>query len=88
MEEVKIYLLLKLGTSQKLELVLLFLFSKELNLQALQHKEISSREKVGERESQFLQHNNAKVQVSSHGPTYLYLYVSEEIGSKEKELVA
>ena len=28
----------------------------------------------GKRESQFLQHSNAKIQVPSHGPPYLYLY--------------
>ena len=44
--EVQIYLLFKLGTSRNLDLVLLLLFSKELSLQALQHKENASREKV------------------------------------------
>ena len=72
-----------LGTSQNLDLVVVLLFYKELSLQALQHKEIASREKVGESESQFLQHNNAKFQVPSHGPLYLYLYLYEEIGSKK-----
>ena len=40
----------------------------------------------GEWESQFLQHKNAKIQVSSHGPLYLYLYLSEEIGSNRGQL--
>ena len=39
----------KLGTSQNLDLVLLLHFSKELILQALQHKENSSRAKVWEK---------------------------------------
>ena len=43
----KYTILFKLGTSQNLDLVLFLLFSKELSLQALQHKEIASREKVG-----------------------------------------
>ena len=63
-----------LGTSWNLDLVLLLLFSKELSLQALLQKEMITREKVGERESQFLQHDNEKFQVS--------LYATEEIGSK------
>ena len=37
----------KLGTSQNLDLVMLLLFSKELSLQALQHKDKSSKEKLG-----------------------------------------
>ena len=47
MEEVQRYLLLKLGTSQNLDLVLLLLFSKEISLQDMIHKEMISREKVG-----------------------------------------
>ena len=31
-------------------------------------------QRCGQRESQFLQHNDAKIQVSSYGPPYLYLY--------------
>ena len=37
----------KFSTSWNIDLALLILFSKELNLQALQHKEKASREKVG-----------------------------------------
>ena len=33
-----------------------------------------SRKRCGKRESQFLQYDNAKVQVPSHGLAYLYLY--------------
>ena len=73
-KEVQIYLLFKLGTSQNLDLVLLLLFSKEISVQDLQHKGMITKAKVGERELQFLQHNKAKIQVSSHGPPYLYLY--------------
>ena len=47
-KKVQVYLLFKLGTSWKLDLVLLLLFSKELILQALQHKEMITTEKVGE----------------------------------------
>ena len=42
-----VHLLLLLGTSRNLDLVLLLLFSKELSLQYLQKKEMTSREKVG-----------------------------------------
>ena len=43
------YILLKSNTSQNLDLVLVLLFSKELSLQALQHKEKESKEKVWEK---------------------------------------
>ena len=42
----KFYLIMKLGTSVNLDLDLLLLFSKDLNLQALQHMNMASREKL------------------------------------------
>ena len=41
-------------------------------------------QRCGKRESQFLQHDNAKVQVSSHGPPYLYLYALWRVRVKDK----
>ena len=41
-----IHLLLLLGTSWNLDLDLLLLFSKDLSLQALQHRKMASMEKV------------------------------------------
>ena len=44
------------------------------------------RQRCGQRESRFLQHNNAEIQVLIHGPPYLYLYAEEELGVKPKWL--
>ena len=41
-------------------------------------------QRCGQRELQFLQHNNAKIQISSHGPPYLYLYSLWSVRFEEK----
>ena len=40
--------------------------------------------RCGQRESQILQHNNAKIQVSSHGPPHLYLYALRRFRVEDK----
>ena len=41
-------------------------------------------QRCGQRELQSLQHNNAKIQVSSNGPPYLYLYALWRVRVKDK----
>ena len=76
-----------MGTSRNLDLVLLFLFSKELNLQALQHKEKASREKVWAKRAPIPPAEQCK---NSSPPlmdlaTSIYM-VKEELGAKTKWL--
>ena len=40
--------------------------------------------RCGQRESRFLQHNNAKIQVPSHGTPYLYLYGKGRVRGEDK----
>ena len=41
-------------------------------------------QRCGKRELQILQHNNAKIQVPSHGPRYLYLYALWRVRVEDK----
>ena len=40
--------------------------------------------RYGQRDLQFLQHNNENIQVPSHGPPYLYLYASWRVRVEDK----
>ena len=41
-------------------------------------------QRCGKRELQILQHNNAKIQVPSHGPPCLYLYAYRRVTGEDK----
>ena len=76
----KFYLVFKIGTSRNFDLDFLFLFYKDLSLQAMKQRKMAYREKVEGMRVPILPSQQCKGSIPFMDPSPSLIYFSEELG--------